>query len=140
MFMDKIPDTVKLPRKVLGKHFGLRPKFARLALIHEFLFYIIYELDKSTRPLSKTAVQRLFNEHKLSLTTEELDNLPPVYANEISWKTFVSPLPHHQNWDDGWALLGDIVLRFPIILIFRSHAVNFTSTEQQEVVNHPYKR
>ncbi|CAG9770226.1 unnamed protein product [Ceutorhynchus assimilis] len=126
--------------KTAAKYYGKRPKFAKISLIHELLFYLIYELNRNTKPLPKEEVAALFRSHQIRLTEAELENLPPVYCKEISWKTFIPPLPDHLGWDEGWALLCDVLLRFPISLITRCHAVNFISSELQETLHHPIKR
>ncbi|XP_066261797.1 general transcription factor 3C polypeptide 1 [Euwallacea similis] len=132
--------AMQVPSRVNGKRLGQRPKFARLRLLHQFLFYLVYELTQNTTALPKEEVGRLFEQYKMKLTAAELADLPPVYSREISWKTFVPPLPLHHNWEDGWLLLVDVILRLPLLLISCIFAIRFTSDELQEVLQHPFKK
>ncbi|XP_048521695.1 general transcription factor 3C polypeptide 1 [Dendroctonus ponderosae] len=131
-------DTVK-PSKTSARCYGRRPKFARLALIHELFYYLIFEESSST-PLSKAAARDVLHANQIRLSDSELEAIPPMYCREISWKTFIHPMPKHFGWDKGWGLLGDVIMRFPLVLITRCYSVNFYSHELQELLQHPIKR
>ncbi|KAL1502835.1 hypothetical protein ABEB36_007921 [Hypothenemus hampei] len=128
------------PNCKAGNHYGRRPKFARLAVLHELLVYLIYEQKKDLKPLPRADVVDLLKKHKIKMSETNLNELPPVYCNEISWKMFIPPMPVHNAWKDGWAFLIDILLRFPLILITRCYFVNFYSKELQDILQHPIKQ
>lgn len=74
------------------------------------------------------------------MSDSELEAIPPMYCKDISWKTFIRPMPKHFGWDKGWGLLGDVIMRFPLVLITRCYSVNFYSNDLQELLQHPIKR
>uniref|UniRef100_A0AAR5PS10 B-block binding subunit of TFIIIC domain-containing protein n=1 Tax=Dendroctonus ponderosae TaxID=77166 RepID=A0AAR5PS10_DENPD len=134
-----IPHDTVNPSKTSARCYGRRPKFARLALIHELFYYLIFEESSST-PLSKAAARDVLHANQIRLSDSELEAIPPMYCREISWKTFIHPMPKHFGWDKGWGLLGDVIMRFPLVLITRCYSVNFYSNELQELLQHPIKR
>ncbi|KAF7286167.1 hypothetical protein GWI33_007129 [Rhynchophorus ferrugineus] len=123
-----------------GKLYGYRPKFSRMSILHELLFYLIYELDTQAQALSKAETLSLFQSYQINLTHEDLEKLPPVFNKELSWKMFIPPLPHHQYWNHGWALICDVILRMPVSLITKVHCISYYSTELLDMLHHPIKR
>ncbi|KAJ8917397.1 hypothetical protein NQ315_002421 [Exocentrus adspersus] len=125
-----------LPRR----GYGFKPKFVRMRIIHEFLFYLIYGCDRNSEPLSQDEVEDLFESYCINVTKDDLKNIPSIYCKEISWKMFIPPLPHHADWMTGWALLCDVILRLPISVLCKIHNVRFEVPELTETLNHPIKR
>lgn len=130
---------VKFMRSV-AKIRGLKPKFIRMRICHEVLFFLIYDYKASGKPLTKTEVSSLFKSHYIDLSEEDLQNMPQIYFKELSWKMFIPPLPEHKGWPTGWALLCDVILRIPISVFCKVHSVAVKSSELEELLNHPIKR
>ncbi|XP_030759569.1 general transcription factor 3C polypeptide 1 [Sitophilus oryzae] len=122
------------------KLYGYKPKFSRMSVLHELLFYLIYDMDRRTQPLSAKERLDLFRSNQISVTAEDLDKIPPMYCKELSWKTFIPPLPHHQCWEGGWALICDVILRIPLSLITKVHCIRFYCPDLLQTLEHPIKR
>ncbi|CAG9814775.1 unnamed protein product, partial [Phaedon cochleariae] len=122
---------------------GVKPKFIRMRIVHEFLFYLVYEQRQEgvgEEPVPKREVEKLFKGYGIEITQEELENLPAVYCKEISWKMFIPPLPHHKSWSEGWALMCDVILRLPVSVLCKVHSCSFHLPELTETLRHPIKR
>ena len=69
------------------------PKFRRLQLLQELLFYIsrLYTGDPE---LDQTEPRR-----QMALLDPALDpeTLPRAYTSTVGWQTFISPLPTHAS-------------------------------------------
>lgn len=128
------------PSRQAGRTYGLKPKFIRMRIIHEFLYYLIYSYDRDTKFINDREVEKLFESYHINVTKEDLMQIPSVYCNEISWKMFIPPLPHHRGWMAGWALMCDVILRLPISVLCKIHNIGFDVPELLEVLNHPIKR
>ncbi|KAJ8939733.1 hypothetical protein NQ314_011019 [Rhamnusium bicolor] len=124
----------------IGRSYGFKPKFIRMRIVHEFLFYLIYGYSKKSVPLKNSEVEQLFKSYRIDLTREDLTKIPKMWCTEISWKMFIPPLPYHKGWIDGWALMCDIILRLPISVLCKIHNCPYELPELLEVLNHPIKR
>ncbi|XP_060533039.1 general transcription factor 3C polypeptide 1 [Cylas formicarius] len=126
--------------KTAGKNYGYKQKFIRMNILHELLFYLIYDLPVGTQRLTDAEVLDLFHQFQINLSSEDLKTMPPIYCKEISWKMFIPPLPLHLGWEHGWALLCDIILRIPFSIMLKIHNVPFQLEEITEILQHPIKR
>lgn len=126
--------------KSVAKIRGLKPKFIRMRIFHELLFFLIYDYSASGQPLTNSEVRNLFKSHYINLSEEDVDNMPKIYFKELSWKMFIPPMPHHKGWSEGWALMCDVILRLPISVFCKVHSVTVKSPELEELLNHPIKR
>lgn len=133
------PPALKFVRSV-AKIRGLKPKFIRMRIFHELLFFLIYDYSASGKPLSNSEVRELFLSNYINLSDEDVQAMPKIYFKELSWKMFIPPLPHHKGWSEGWALMCDIILRMPISVFCKVHSVTAKSPELEELLNHPIKR
>ncbi|CAG9861769.1 unnamed protein product [Phyllotreta striolata] len=133
-------DLNKKINKNIGLTYGFKQKFTRIRIMHEFLFYLIYDYTGTQNPLALDDVNRLFESHHIELTNKDLSDLPPIYSDEIGWKMFVPPLPKHTGWPTGWALLCDIIPRFPLSVFLKLYNCSFEDDELLGLLNHPVKR
>lgn len=108
--------------------------------MHEFLFYLVYNYNGSKKPLPREDVRKLFKSYRIELSEKDLNEIPNVYCNEISWKMFVPPLPAHAGWTTGWTLVCDIILRFPLSVLLKIHNCCYEDSELLATLNHPVKR
>lgn len=131
--------NVSVLKEVKRSH-GLKPKFVRMRIVHEFLFFIIYEYNMHREPLSYGEVRDLFKSYMINISDEDLKNLPPIYWKEISWKMFIPPLPKHNGWDNGWALMCDVILRLPVSVLCKIHNCWYKVPELEAILSHPIKR
>ena len=69
------------------------PKFRRLQLLQELLFYISREYAGDPE-LDQTEPRRQMLAMDPGL---DLDTLPRAYTSNIDWHTFISPLPTHAS-------------------------------------------
>ena len=92
------------------------PKFRRLQLLQELLFYISRQYAGDP-DLDQTEPRRQMLEIDPSLDAE---TLPRAYSSgPIDWQTFISPLPTHASWGHGWSLLCDVLIRMPLCVFLR---------------------
>ncbi|XP_043222103.1 general transcription factor 3C polypeptide 1-like isoform X2 [Amphibalanus amphitrite] len=91
------------------------PKFRRLQMLQELLFYISRDYAGNTQ-LDQTEPRR-----QMLAMDPELDpeTLPRAYTNNIDWMTFIGPLPTHASWGRGWSLLCDVLIRMPLCIFLR---------------------
>ena len=69
------------------------PKFRRLQLLQELLFYISREYTGDPELDQKEPRAQM-----AALDPDlDLDTLPHAYTNTVGWQTFVSPLPTHSS-------------------------------------------
>uniref|UniRef100_A0A1Y1N2E0 Uncharacterized protein n=3 Tax=Photinus pyralis TaxID=7054 RepID=A0A1Y1N2E0_PHOPY len=120
-----------------GKEYGYQPKFVRMRTLHELLFYLIYT-HPSSREVSD--VPEMLAEVDIHLNEDDVKEMPPVYCRGVSWKMFMSPLPCHSGWPEGWALVCDILLRLPLVIFLKLCNVTFVIPELSTYLKHPVKQ
>uniref|UniRef100_A0A6P7FFU9 General transcription factor 3C polypeptide 1 n=1 Tax=Diabrotica virgifera virgifera TaxID=50390 RepID=A0A6P7FFU9_DIAVI len=127
----------------IGRVYGAKPKFTRMRIMHEFLFYVIYDCHPPLtyeRPMENDQIETLFKSYRIGISEKDLEELPKIYRHEISWKMFIPPLPVHSDWPAGWALMCDIILRLPVCVLLKIHSCSFEDNDLLEMLNHPIKR
>lgn len=86
----------------MGRHYGSQPKFRRMHLCYAFMHYMLYTYDgKPQEPMTDDPSE------------------PTRYQSEISWKTFVAPLPKNPSTPQGWLIFNDILLSLPLSLFVK---------------------
>lgn len=78
----------------VGKKYGFSPKFVRMQIMHEFLFYLIYGYAGSESVDQEATVSRL-RQRDNSITDEIVAEMSKIYYEDVGWKMFVPPLPKH---------------------------------------------
>ncbi|CAH1963347.1 unnamed protein product [Acanthoscelides obtectus] len=130
---------IKFSQKV-ARQYGVKPKFIRMRILHELLYYLSYTHEALQEPLTQEQVKELFKTYCIELTEEELNQMPPIYCNELSWRTFIGPLPDHKGWPTGWVLLLDVIMRLPVCLFLKMHSCTIECPQLLDIINHPIKR
>ncbi|KAF2899021.1 hypothetical protein ILUMI_07153, partial [Ignelater luminosus] len=130
-------ETSYVYNRNIGKDYGFAPKFMRLRLLHEFLFYVIY--GNSTGQETGN-VKQVLNDSNIVMDEDEIKEIPPMYCKEISWKMFIPPLPEHNGWPEGWALVCDLLLRLPLSLFVKVYNVSYIIPELPDYLVHPIKQ
>nr|CAI5861266.1 unnamed protein product [Callosobruchus analis] len=138
---NKIGETqmVKTSIKV-ARMYGSKPKFIRMRIFHEILYYLTYVNKSSKEPLSHKEVRELFRSYSIELSEEELERMPRIYCKELSWRTFISTLPEHKGWPSGWTLLLDVIMRLPVCMFVKVHSCTVECPQLFDILNHPIKR
>ncbi|THD23547.1 hypothetical protein D915_005814 [Fasciola hepatica] len=72
------------------------PKGRRRCMIHEFLYYVVYQIPSDTKPIMPAT-----------------DNLPPVYCSEESWARFVAPVSPPLGFQPGWFTMNEVFCAMP---------------------------
>ncbi|KAF5305074.1 hypothetical protein FQA39_LY09336 [Lamprigera yunnana] len=123
--------------RYIGKDYGHQPKFIRMRVLHEFLFYLIYYYSPSKEVIDG---KELFQKLNISMDDDEMKEVPTIYCKELSWKMFVPPLTHHPGWTEGWALLCDVLLRLPLSIFVRVCNVTLVIPGLPVYLEHPVKQ
>lgn len=98
------------------------PKFLISRYLHEFLFYIVVELNDRQTPfeITKELLQHWQLAEPSLCIPEYLEELPlecvniNAYTKDISWRTFIQPLPRYSDKPAGWVYFVDAVDRMPL--------------------------
>ncbi|GFG28372.1 hypothetical protein Cfor_01748 [Coptotermes formosanus] len=123
----------------VGKKYGFSPKFVRMQVMHQFLFYLIYGYTGSENLDQAATINRL-RQRDDSVTDEIAEEMATVYGEDVDWKMFVPPLPTHAGWPKGWAIMCDLLLRLPLCLFVKVFNVSFIIPELEQYLMHPIRR
>lgn len=124
------------------KHVINVPKFQKLKLLHEFLYYLIYDYPSDYQKIPiKTAIETWKNVNQ-NITDIEMiaTNFSTCYSTEFNWKMFVPPLIAYRDYGTGWALLKDIINRIPLILYVKFTRFAGLKPDVEKYLEHPIKR
>lgn len=138
----QLEKTVDLPikyAKMRGQAYGYQTKFARIRLLHQFLYYLIYDFSKDQK-IETGDVPEFLEKKDVKMEEDFYDELTPIYKHEIDWKMFVPPLPEYQHKNGGWAFISDIILRMPIQIFVSLFNILFVIPELKTYLNHPVKK
>lgn len=142
------PSALPLPISIeageLGAHsnqFEDFPKFMKLKLFHEFLYYLIYAYPEDHKKIMISNAVDIWAKDNLKIieSDEITENITNCYSTEISWKMFVPPLNPQRDYKNGWALIRDVIHRIPLILFVKFTRAAQETKELQEYLNHPIK-
>ena len=143
---EKSTDSLTSPKydKSQGRKYGLQPKFIRMRELHLLLFYLCRNFTgkKLSDDEKGKFIEDLKTQDTFSITNEieqELCTLD-IYQSKVCWTMFISPLPSHQGWDEGWCLICDVLLRLPLSLFLMLVNVSFVIEGLQEYIDHPIRR
>lgn len=121
--------------------YGFSPKFIRMKILHDFLFYLIYTYPEESKSVAK---EEAIAEWKWTTgcadAAELLSEMSTVYTTEIGWKMFVPPMFKHRDMRDGWALYGDILIRMPLSIFIKIYNLTENIAEVEEVMAHPIRK
>lgn len=120
-----------------GRKYGFKPKFVRMRILHNYMFYLIYGYDGDAN-LDQTCKKEIID--KTEVDPSFLEEMPFVYRTEIDWKMFLPPLPVHAEYPAGWCLLSDVLLRLPLCLFVSIVNVSHCIPGLSEYLEHPLKK
>ena len=110
--------------------------------LHLLLFYLIHGYTGDENLDQQQAIDNLKLDKEGSVGEREEEELGKmkIYSSELSWRTFVPPLPHHQGWGEGWCLMCDILLRLPLSIFVKLVNITFDLPGLEEYLDHPVRR
>lgn len=122
-------------------NYGFCPKFIRMRIFHEFLFYLIFTITEKQEIFTKDeAVTNWRNIHP-NLNFQEIESeLSDIYSTNLDWKSFVPPLVKHMDMPNGWALMSDILLRLPLSIFVKIFNITYEIPELEQVLSHPIRK
>ncbi|KAJ9600248.1 hypothetical protein L9F63_009473, partial [Diploptera punctata] len=125
--------------KRVGKKYGFSPKFVRMQILHQYLFYLLYSYT-GKEDLDQEAAVKHVREIDNSMTDEIASEMSQIYLEELSWKTFIPPLPKHAGWPEGWTIMCDVLLRLPLYIFVRVVNVSYVLPDLEEYLSHPIRK
>jgi hypothetical protein len=131
-----------------GNCYGYVYKFQRCAILHKFLFYLLYGYE------GKTDIEQidstLDSDQPLLSTDPEvqsiLDSIPNTrryinYNQTANWKTFIPPLDTRgRSIPSGCLYLDDFLMCMPISIFLAIVYVPYKVAGLMELLSHPIKR
>ncbi|XP_075148767.1 general transcription factor 3C polypeptide 1 [Haematobia irritans] len=125
------------------------PKFLISRYLHEFLFYIVVELNEFHQAIdiTKELLEHWqidepsirVSEHLEQMQTESLNI--KAYTKEISWRTFIPPLPRYSDKPAGWLYFIDAVDRMPLSIFNKIFHLDKGADEcLTSYLSHPIKQ
>lgn len=125
----------------LLNEFGPWPKFMRMQLLHEFLFYLLHM--NNTGHQADAVLEDWKTQLPPNVINKELqDELPIIYSKDLDWKMFVPPILKHQNYPKGFMLLSEIIIRLPLSILVRLSPLPFNESTKEihTYLSHPIKQ
>ncbi|XP_037828780.1 general transcription factor 3C polypeptide 1 isoform X2 [Lucilia sericata] len=125
------------------------PKFLISRYMHEFLFYIVVELNECQMPLEITKeLLQTWQVSEPSLRIDEyLEQLEPEYVNMkaytkyITWRTFIPPLPRYSDKPAGWVYFIDAMDRMPLSIFNKIFRIDKGADERLSAfLSHPVRQ
>lgn len=118
---------LRMERQQAEKPKPSAPKLLVACTLHEFLFFLLCEQQREQKPLEmneellqhwqRTEPSLMTREFLQEWQAEESEVLP--YTQEISWRTFIPPLPSYSDKPAGWLYFVDALERMPLSLMLR---------------------
>lgn len=122
-------------------NYGFCPKFIRMRIFHEFLFYLIYAIDEKTKVFTKDEAIASWRNINPNLNFQEIEGeLSDIYSTNLDWKSFVPPLVKHMGLLNGWALMSDVLLRLPLSIFVKIFNITYEIPELEQVLSHPIRK
>ncbi|KAH8260035.1 hypothetical protein KR026_001010 [Drosophila bipectinata] len=126
------------------------PKLLLARTLHEFLYYLQNELARDQKPLDMSAdLVQQWQKTEPSLqprqfleewAAEENGRVLP-YTSDISWRTFIPPLPRYEDKPPGWLYFMDAMERMPLSLFLRICRIDREANDQLRLqLQHPVRQ
>ncbi|XP_059483284.1 general transcription factor 3C polypeptide 1 [Neocloeon triangulifer] len=116
--------------------YGHCSRFVRIRLMHQFIFYLVWDYSGSVN-LDQSIARTQLLRQRVSVP----DDCPQIFrSSKLDYRTFVPPLPVHEDWSKGWALLADIVRRVPLVLFTRLVRLRYIVPGLSEYLSDPVRR
>ncbi|XP_004527469.1 general transcription factor 3C polypeptide 1 [Ceratitis capitata] len=125
------------------------PKFLLSRYMHEFLFYIVVELNEYQQLLAiDESLLQNWKENEPSLQVNEFlqtlhagIEVQHAYMQQLNWRTFIPPLPRYSDKPAGWVNMVDAIERIPLLIF--NKMFRFQQTENnvlEEYLAHPIRQ
>lgn len=123
-------------------NYGITPKFIKMRTLHEFMFYLLYAEDKPVGVIKPLTAIEHWKTLEPSVDYDDLlsNQMPPIYAANLNWKTFVPPLLPNTEFGDGWILMSDLALRLPLSLFLKMLNIKVEIVGLNEYLEHPIRK
>ncbi|XP_054727905.1 general transcription factor 3C polypeptide 1 [Anastrepha obliqua] len=137
---EHLPNSNNLPKP---------PKFLISRYMHEFLFYIVVELNEHQQMLEiDEALLKNWKESEPALQINEFLNdlhsgteVQHAYTQQISWRTFITPLPNYADKPAGWVVFVDAMDRMPLSIFNKIFRFQQTDGDKLgEYLTHPVRQ
>ncbi|XP_017132479.1 general transcription factor 3C polypeptide 1 [Drosophila elegans] len=125
------------------------PKLLLARTLHEFLYYLYHQLSLDQKPIPMTVelVQQwqksepaLQPRQFLEEWQAEEDSVQP-YTEDISWRTFIPPLPRYEDKPSGWLYFMDAMDRMPLSLFLRICRIEREASDELRLqLQHPIRQ
>ncbi|XP_076819101.1 general transcription factor 3C polypeptide 1-like isoform X1 [Clavelina lepadiformis] len=124
----EIPDIIKQEdlKPIKQIQYGFQPKFVRLQMIHDYLWYLAYE-----HPHGKM--------EGLDYELVDYDKVKE-YSKDQTWKRFLPPAPKHPEYGEGWLQVGDIAVILPLTILCQYHRFSYKVDGLQQYLDDPIRR
>lgn len=134
-----------------SKQYDFRPKYSRAKILHSLLWYLVYDFPEFSWPLTgleggadtppcpPASSSDIKIEEDVFVLIDKIPK-PPVYKDEMTWKRFLSPLPRHKGYDEGWFLASDILLKLPLVIFCNVIYIPYRIRGLRELLDDPEKR
>ncbi|XP_013119342.2 general transcription factor 3C polypeptide 1 [Stomoxys calcitrans] len=125
------------------------PKFLISRFLHEFLFYIVVELNElqSAIPITKELLEHWQIDEPSIRVSEYLQQMQEeslhvrAFTKEISWRTFIPPLPRYSDKPAGWVYFIDAIDRMPLSIFNKIFHIDKGADEcLTSYLSHPIKQ
>ncbi|GJQ73435.1 hypothetical protein Trydic_g13797 [Trypoxylus dichotomus] len=124
--------------RIVAKQYGYVPKFAKIKVMHELLFYLIYNYDG--KAVDSKDVPSVLRQFHVKLSNDNIEELGTLYRRELSWKMFIPPLPKYKEWSGGWALICDIILRLPLSVFVKIFNISYVIPDLLSLLSDPIRK
>ena len=150
---EKIAQLKKKPLENItgfGNCYGYVYKFQRCAILHKFLFYLLYGYEGKL-DLDESATSSEFESDQSIVSVDPeiqtiLDSIPTprryINCNQtVNWKTFVPPLDSRgRSIPAGCLYLDDVLMCMPVSIFLAIVYVPYKVPGLMELLSHPIKR
>ncbi|UYV78261.1 GTF3C1 [Cordylochernes scorpioides] len=96
-------------------------KFGKLRILHQYLFYLIYDYQGDTSLVGMKGKNKVYNPSQ-------------------DWKMFIPPLTPYKDYPQGWAFIQDLTFHMPLSIFASLVPSEFKFTELGEYLRDPVKK
>ncbi|XP_012286729.1 general transcription factor 3C polypeptide 1 isoform X2 [Orussus abietinus] len=118
----------------LGMNYEFGRRLGRMQVLYSYLHYLIYDHPRNKRAASQCYKRIVdeFSDADIELST--------FCKPDVSWKTFVPPLPKYEARPPGWGLARDIFMRIPLSIYLKVRGMTLGETELKKYTRDPIER
>jgi hypothetical protein len=121
-------------------NYGYQSKLIRCAILHEFIYHVVYELEADEKIPSLHDRFKLTRYLDANKTCTPLENLPVVDPDPNSPYRHVVRIPPFQNIQRGWFMVRDVLQGMPLCIFVLLVKPKRRVEGLQEILDDPEKR